>query len=103
MSNPALKARLVIQNGDHKGEEFTLDGTEAIIGRSRNSDITIRDDGISREHSVILYDEDTDVYSLEDLQSTNGTHVNEKKIRSAELANGDIVQIGRTRFEFILG
>ncbi|MBW2713547.1 MAG: FHA domain-containing protein [Deltaproteobacteria bacterium] len=101
MGNPSQRARLVIQNGDLKGKEFVLEGTEAIIGRSRSTDITINDDGISREHTVILYDDETDVYSVEDLQSTNGTQVNGKRVRSAELVNGDQIQIGRTRFEFI--
>ncbi len=101
MGNPSQRARLVIQNGDLKGKEFVLEGTEAIIGRSRATDITISDDGISREHTVILYDDETDVYSVEDLQSTNGTQVNAKRVRSADLVNGDHIQIGRTRFEFI--
>ncbi len=101
MANPHQRARLVIQNGDLKGQEFILEGTEAIIGRSRSTDITILDDGISREHTVILYDDETDSYSVEDLQSTNGTLVNQKRIRSAELVNGDQIQIGRTRFDFI--
>ncbi len=103
MANPQQRARLVVLNGDLKGQEFVLEGTEAIIGRSRSTDITILDDGISREHTVILYDDDTDIYSVEDLQSTNGTQVNQKRVRSAELENGDQVQIGRTRFEFLRG
>jgi pSer/pThr/pTyr-binding forkhead associated (FHA) protein len=101
MGNSQQRARLVIQNGDLKGQEFVLEGTEAIIGRSRSTDITISDDGISREHTVILYDDDTGIYSVEDLQSTNGTQVNGKRVRSAELVNGDWLQIGRTRFEFL--
>lgn len=100
MGNSHQRARLVIQNGDLKGQEFVLDGREAIIGRSRSTDITISDDGISREHTVIMYDDETNTYSVEDLQSTNGTQVNQKRVRSAELANGDTIQIGRTRFEF---
>ena len=102
MANSHKKARLVIQNGDLKGKEFVLEGTEAIIGRSRSTDITILDDGMSREHTVLLYDDETDIYSIEDLQSTNGIQVNQKRVRAAELVNGDQIQIGRTRFEFIL-
>ena len=41
-------------------------------------------------------------YALEDLQSTNGTKVNGKRIRSAELTHGDCVEVGHTKFEFLL-
>jgi pSer/pThr/pTyr-binding forkhead associated (FHA) protein len=37
---------------------------------------------------------------LEDLQSTNGTQVNGKRVRSAALADGDEIQIGKTLFRF---
>jgi pSer/pThr/pTyr-binding forkhead associated (FHA) protein len=39
---------------------------------------------------------------LEDLQSTNGTQVNGKRVRSTELAPGDEIQIGETLFRFVM-
>jgi pSer/pThr/pTyr-binding forkhead associated (FHA) protein len=38
---------------------------------------------------------------IEDLQSTNSTKVNGKRIRSVELNHGDEIQIGHTRFRFL--
>ena len=39
-------------------------------------------------------------YTVEDLQSTNGTKVNGKRIRSATLTEDDEIEIGQTRFRF---
>ena len=50
----------------------------------------------------MLFDEDAASFTIEDLQSTNGTRVNGKRVRCAELATGDQIQIGRTLFEFLL-
>ena len=98
LRNPA---RLVIKDGGFEGLAFELTAAETLIGRNPTTDITLLDDGISREHAIILYDADSDSYSLEDLQSTNGTQVDGKRVRSVTLSSGDEVQVGRTRFEFI--
>jgi pSer/pThr/pTyr-binding forkhead associated (FHA) protein len=93
---------LVILNGDFEGMTYELTSDETLIGRNPTTDITLLDEGISREHTMILYDEvDTD-YLIEDLQSTNGTKVNGKRVRSATLTHGDEIQIGHTRFRFLL-
>src|SRR5262245_60076812 len=98
LRNPA---RLVIKNGGFEGMTFELATAEPLICRNPTTDITLLDDGISREHAIILYDADTDSYSLEDLQSTNGTQVNGKRVRSVTLLNGDEVRVGRTLFQFL--
>jgi pSer/pThr/pTyr-binding forkhead associated (FHA) protein len=98
LRNPA---RLVIKNGGFEGMTFELTSAETLIGRNPTTDITLLDDGISREHAIILYDADSDSYCLEDLQSTNGTQVNGKRVRSVTLASGDEVRVGRTLFEFL--
>lgn len=100
---PSVRARLRICNGGFEGMTYELGGQETLIGRNPTTDITLLDEGISREHAIILYDEEGGQYSVEDLQSTNGTKVNGKRVRSAELADGDEVQIGHTRFRFLLG
>jgi pSer/pThr/pTyr-binding forkhead associated (FHA) protein len=93
---------LVIQNGDFEGTRHELASDETLIGRNPTTDITLLDEGISREHAIVLRDEDGGAYSIEDLQSTNGTKVNGSRVRSAELAHGDIIEIGHTRFHFLL-
>jgi pSer/pThr/pTyr-binding forkhead associated (FHA) protein len=80
---------------------YPLDSEETLIGRNPTTDITLLDEGISREHALVHYDQNMDRYTVEDLQSTNGTKVNGKRIRSVELHPGDTLQIGSTLFEFV--
>ncbi len=94
-------ARLEILNGGFEGMTYELDAEEIVIGRNPTTDITLLDEGISREHAVIHYDADAPGYVIEDLQSTNGTRLNGKRIRSAPLREGDEIQIGQTMFRFV--
>ena len=97
-----LRGRLEILNGGFGGMTYDLSDEEVVIGRSPTTDITLLDEGISREHALVLFDEDGPTYLIEDLQSTNGTKLNGKRVRSAELAEGDEIQIGQTLFRFTL-
>ena len=74
-----------------------------MIGRNPNTDITLLDEGISREHALIIFDPDGSEgshYLIKDLRSTNGTWVNGQEINSAALRPGDRIQIGMTVFQF---
>ena len=93
----------MIRTGSFEGARFELNGGETLIGRNPGTDITLLDEGISREHAIVLYEDEQDRYVIEDLQSTNGTKVNGKRVRSQALAPGDEIQIGHTRFEFVHG
>jgi len=94
------RAVLVIVGGELAGTEFELDADETLIGRSPTTDVTVRDENASREHAIIAHDHDGGAYTIEDLQSTNGTRVNGKRVRTATLADGDEIQVGQTRFRF---
>ena len=94
--------RLEILNGGFEGMTYDLDSDEVVIGRNPTTDITLLDEGISREHALVLFDEDGPGYVIEDLASTNGTKVNGKRIRSMPLTEGDEIQIGQTLFRFVL-
>ena len=95
-----LCGQLEILNGGFEGMTYNLSSAEVVIGRNPTTDITLLDEGISREHALILYDDETPGYVIEDLQSTNGTKVNGKRVRSACLVEGDQIQIGETLFRF---
>ena len=94
--------RLEIMNGGFEGMTYELSTEEIVIGRNPTTDITLLDEGISREHALVLYDDEALGYVIEDLQSTNGTKVNGKRVRSAALSEGDQIQIGETLFLFAL-
>ena len=91
---------LVICNGGFEGMEYELTSDETIIGRNPTTQITLLDENISREHAVVFVDRERRAFSIEDLQSTNGTKVNGKRIRSVDLSPEDEIEIGRTRFRF---
>ena len=96
-------AKLVIRNGGFDGMEYALEAEETLIGRNPTTDVTLLDENISREHALILFDAESGAYTIEDLQSTNGTKVNGKGIRTHTLEAGDEIQIGHTRFQFVRG
>jgi pSer/pThr/pTyr-binding forkhead associated (FHA) protein len=92
---------LLIGSGGFSGQRFVLDMDEVVIGRNPDTHITLLDEGLSREHAVILRDPQTGVFSIEDLQSSNGTKVNGKRVRSAELCHNDEITLGTTTFRFL--
>ena len=93
---------LVVCNGGFEGMEYELTSGETLVGRNPTTDITLLDENISREHAIVLFDDETRTYTIEDLQSSNGTKVNGKRIRSADLVDSDEVEIGNTRFRFLM-
>jgi serine protease Do len=65
------------------------------IGKASHNQIVIQDSYVSKEHLRITQNEQGN-YFLEDLNSTNGTFVNGKKVTNAFLQSNDIVKIGDT-------
>ena len=96
------RAMLVLLDGQFSGSEYRLTAEETLIGRNPTTDITLLDESISREHAIVAWDAEDGVFTIEDLQSTNGTRVNGKRVRSSPLADGDAIQVGHTRFRFLV-
>jgi pSer/pThr/pTyr-binding forkhead associated (FHA) protein/tetratricopeptide (TPR) repeat protein len=71
---------------------------EIAIGRSQNCHVVLEDKKSSRKHAILLRQEGK--FLLRDLGSSNGTLVNGTRIEEHELASGDEIQIGDTRFVF---
>ncbi len=94
-------ASLTVRTVGQPERVFEVGDSETLIGRSATSHLRVADESISREHAVILFEDET--YMLEDLQSTNGTRLNGKRVRSAELSDGDEIHIGQTLIQFRLG
>jgi len=64
------------------------------IGRRSNNDYIINNTSVSGGHAEIRYTPKDNSFLLVDLQSTNGTFVNGKKITKATLHDGDIIEFG---------
>lgn len=72
---------------------FESEKEQITVGRSPQNDIHIDNLAVSGRHAVIK--KMMNVYVIEDLNSTNGTFVNERKIDKYELLDGDQVIIGK--------
>ena len=94
VKGPALVVR---SGGGRAGEMFTLDG-ETTIGRSPDCGIFLDDVTVSRKHAVLR--ERDNGFFIEDQGSLNGTFVNRKRVESAQLEDGDELQIGKYRLTF---
>lgn len=95
-------ACVIVIYGAELGRRVSL-GTAAFeIGRSSNNDLFIDQESVSRHHARMTCDGDT--YWLSDLGSTNGTYVNDERIRAQRrLTDGDQVRIGRSILKFMTG
>jgi len=94
-------ACLVVIYGVELGKRIPL-GTEPIeCGRSMQSAIPLDDDAVSRRHACIQWNGSG--YVIRDLNSTNGTYVNDVAVRERPLHDSDQLKIGRTIFKFIQG
>ena len=92
-------AKIVLSmNGTVLGNYF-LETDRFIIGRKKDTQIHLNDQGVSKEHAVILTVGNDQI--LEDLNSTNGTQVNGKKVEKHILQNGDVIEIGRYNLKYI--
>lgn len=92
-------SKLVLQGDRGSAREFALDRERIAIGRKANSDIHLDDSAVSGNHAVIIT-LGSDSF-LEDLESTNGTKVNQLKIHKCVLQDGDEISISRFTFTFI--
>lgn len=85
-------AKLVIRKDDVVIDERELEGEPLDIGRDPNSGLQLNDPGVSRHHArlqKILND-----YYLEDLESTNGTLLNNRQVTKHLVKDGDAIHIG---------
>ncbi len=101
-------ARIVVTSGPSAGKSFPLDG-QVELGRDASScGIVINDDQVSRSHARVFRNDDGK-WVVRDLGSANGTYLvakrgdNKKKLTADHvLAEGDVIEIGKSRLSFAL-
>lgn len=86
---------LLLQDGSSR--TYLVREGSNIIGRSNDADFRLPDTGVSRQHAEITWDGHDAV--LVDLQSTNGTTVNDTPIENWLLADGDVITMGHSHIE----
>jgi diguanylate cyclase (GGDEF)-like protein len=85
------------------GRRNVLDRELVTIGRDRENDIVLDSDSVSRRHARVEHREGH--FYLTDLDSTNGTYVNDdtEPVTDCQLRRGDQVKIGDTIFKYLSG
>ena len=89
---------LVALNGQHKGEDFRIRVGKNVIGTAADCEIVLSDKKLSRKHATIRYEGGE--FQIADLDSSNGTHVNDEKVQKHDLIDNDIIKLGDIEFEF---
>ncbi len=96
---------LLVLSGKHKGEDFRLREGKNTVGSAPDCEVVLTDDHISTKHANIQVKratETTGAYSVADLDSTNGTFLNDsqEKIAREELVDNDTIMFGTTKCKF---
>ena len=92
--------RKIVGHGDYSSREFELKPGRMSLGSAIDNDIRIKAEFVSRHHVQILSDSKESI--LRDLNSTNGTYVNSRKMNKCALHDGDAIAIGKLRFTFVV-
>jgi diguanylate cyclase (GGDEF)-like protein len=92
---------LVIIYGANIGRKFEMIEDVITIGRDPDSSIVLESDAVSRRHARI--ERLKDARYVIDLNSTNGTYVNDASIKRCKLEPGVLLKIGDTIFKYLAG
>src|SRR6478672_4122848 len=91
----------IYPTGPGMGTRYPLADTPMVLGRGNDCDIRINDHSVSRRHARIQ--PGADGYYAVDLQSTNGTFVNDVPASICKLKDGDYLRIGNCIYRFLAG
>ncbi len=97
---PPVVGWFVALSGDQKGDDFRIRDGQNTIGSAPDADIILHDTAISAKHASLRYKDQK--FFITDLDSTNGTFLNEgtEPIAREELKDNDILRIGDISLKF---
>jgi diguanylate cyclase (GGDEF)-like protein len=89
--------------GPDIGRRIPLLEQEYIVGRDSEAGLVVSRSSVSRQHARVYADDDNGWW-VEDMNSTNGTFVNETRVtRAIQLADADQVRFGDAIYKFLAG
>ena len=91
---------ILLKFNDNVLKTIETDKEVVSIGRNASNDIQIDNLSVSKNHAKITRDKDS--YRVEDLNSTNGTYLNEKMVSKAALKHKDILTVGKHTLEVLM-
>jgi len=89
----------IYPTGPALGTRYPLVEGSTLLGRQDTCQIVIEDESVSRRHASIEGEEGG--FTIIDLQSTNGTFVNEERVSSHKLEDGDYLHVGNCIYRFL--
>ncbi len=102
IGSPYVEPRgVLVYEGGERYSDFELDKSTCVIGKSNRASMEIHRDTISHFHAKIEYEEG---YYIEDMNSTNGTFVNDEIVNYRErrlLHSGDVIRFADVKYRFL--
>lgn len=84
---------LVRMNGPQKDTRLEIYGPVCVMGRSSSVNIVLEEESVSKQHARLTHSEEG--FRVEDLQSSNGTFLNGKRVHGVEeVVPGDLLRLG---------
>jgi hypothetical protein len=80
------------------GRTHAVSGARVVLGRSKDCDVQVEDSNVSRRHAELR--REGPAWWLVDLDSTNGTELNGKRVKRAKLSDGDTITLGDSDLVF---
>ncbi|MET0542505.1 MAG: FHA domain-containing protein [Variovorax sp.] len=93
--------RLIVMSKRGTNRQISLSEARTTLGRDEANSLVIDSHRASRRHAVLIK-QGLQVW-VRDLDSSNGTWVNEERVACCRLEHGDIVEIGEYRLRFLDG
>jgi len=92
-------AKIIVSLDDNLIKVVPLNKDRMTLGRRPYNDIVVDNLAVSGEHAALqVIGRD---YFIEDLNSTNGTYINEQKVKRQILKNGDTIEIGKYAIRYV--
>jgi transcriptional regulator with GAF, ATPase, and Fis domain len=95
------RCKLVVTRGPDVGRSLELGAQQIKIGKMQDNDLVLTDKTVSRYH-VEIYQVPNGSYAVRDLKSTNGTLLDNARIKEAYLNPGATITIGNSDIKFTL-
>src|SRR5690349_17346676 len=92
------RCQLTVMSGPQSGRSVEVAKQHFVVGKGEDCDLVITDPTVSRQHFVI--EQQAGAYVIRDNQSTNGTWIDQFRIREAYLRPGVVVRAGQVQLKF---
>jgi diguanylate cyclase (GGDEF)-like protein len=100
---PKTESFLIEIHGPNLGKNYRIADDVITIGREASNHIPIDQENVSRTHCKVERQKGSPTHFVEDLNSTNGTYLNDMPIKRERLRHGDLIKVGGVVFKFISG